>query len=201
MIITARKEKTGVRSLFLIRLKSATTSKQKKRPDPFVAFTLLEIVLALAILAGSLAALGEVMRLADQNAEAVRDETQAQMLAESVMAEILSGARPLATVNRAVFPLDTEPRWEYSIAVAPSERNELLVLQVSVAEELPPEMQPARFDLVRWVLNPDYLPDVAQSATSPESDSGASSGSAESAGSSSAFGESSAGDFTGGQQP
>ncbi len=38
-------------------------------------FTLLEIILALAILAGSLAALGEVMRMADQNASLTRDET------------------------------------------------------------------------------------------------------------------------------
>ena len=49
------------------------------------AFTLLEIILSLAILAGSLAALGEVMRLADQNASMTGDETQAQILAASIM--------------------------------------------------------------------------------------------------------------------
>ena len=56
-------------------------------------FTLLEIILALAILAGSLAALGEVMRLADQNASLTEDETQAQILAASVMDELVAGCR------------------------------------------------------------------------------------------------------------
>ena len=57
------------------------------------AFTLLEIILSLAILAGSLAALGEVMRLADQNASMTGDETQAQILAASIMDELVAGSR------------------------------------------------------------------------------------------------------------
>ena len=69
--------------------------------SPFLGFSLLEIVLALAILAGALAALGEVMRLGDQNAEAAGDETQAELLAESVMSELVVGARPLENVNGA----------------------------------------------------------------------------------------------------
>jgi type II secretion system protein I len=142
-------------------------------------FTLLEIVLALAILAGALAALGEVMRLADRNAEMTRSETQAQMLAESVMEQLLAGARPLSSVTSAVFDLVTEPRWEYSIAIEPTQRRELLLVRVAVAEQIAPELQPARFELVRWMLNPDYLPAASSSSTS---DSGG--------GSSSAFGDS-----------
>ena len=40
------------------------------------AFSLLEVILALAILAGSLAALGEVMRMAGQAARLTESETQ-----------------------------------------------------------------------------------------------------------------------------
>ncbi len=65
----------------------------KKVACPLFGFSLLEVVLALAILAGALAALGEVMRLGDENASAAADETRAEMLAESVMSEILVGAR------------------------------------------------------------------------------------------------------------
>jgi general secretion pathway protein I len=151
------------------------------------AFTLLEIVLALAILAGSLAALGEVMRLADRNAELVQGETQAQVLAESVMEEILAGSRSLTNVNGALFPLETEPRWQHWIAVEPTDRDELLLIRVTVAEQLPPELQPARFELVRWVLNPDSLPATPQQSSSSTTGSGTNtslgSGSTESSGS------------------
>ena len=47
-------------------------------------FSLLEVILSLAILAGSLAALGEVMRQGDRNASLSSDETQAQIVAARV---------------------------------------------------------------------------------------------------------------------
>jgi type II secretion system protein I len=167
-------------------------------------FTLLEIVLALAILAGSLAALGEVMRLADENAEKVQGETQAQVLAESLVAELLCGARPMSTINGAVFDPSADPRWEYWVALEPTERQELLAIRVTVSEQLPPELQPARFELVRWVLDPDYLPSETQDSSSSTSGSDTGSGagtdsSGSSSGSSSAFGDSNAGNSAGGR--
>src|SRR5262245_31381311 len=79
-------------------------------PVPFPGgFTLLEIILALAILAGSLAALGEVMRLADQNATMTRDESQAQILAASIMDELIAGARDLVAIDRGQFDFVTDP--------------------------------------------------------------------------------------------
>lgn len=132
-------------------------------------FTLLEIILALAILAGALAALGEVMRLGDQNAARTRDETHAQILASSVMDEILSGVRPLTTVAGATFDLPTEPPWGYTIEITQSpDHLELLVIRVRVEQQLDPVLQPARFDLVRWVLNPE----IAASASSASATTG-----------------------------
>jgi len=113
-------------------------------------FSLLEIVLALAILAGSLAALGEVMRLSDQNAEKARDETQAELLANSVMSEIISGARTLDNVNNATFDMSAEPPWNYSIEVTQTEYSELVSVHICVIQQLASELQPARCDLVRW---------------------------------------------------
>jgi type II secretion system protein I len=137
-------------------------------------FSLLEIVLALAILAGALAALGEVMRLGDQNAAAAGDETQAELLAESVMSEIMVGARPLANVNGAALAVATEPPWVLSVAVATTEFKELLAVRVSVVQQLPRELQPARCELVRWLPNPEYLPVVVpqSSASTSGTDSG-----------------------------
>ena len=133
-------------------------------------FTLLEIILALAILAGSLAALGEVMRLADQNATMTRDESQAQILAASVLDELVAGARDLMAINQAEFDFISEPPWVYSIAIEPTAYDELVAVRVLVEQDLDPRLQPARFELVRWLPNPDYIPaDTSGSSTSSSS--------------------------------
>ena len=87
---------------------------------PF-GFSLLEVVLALAILAGALAALGEVMRLGRPECRGRADESQAEMLAESVMSELLVGARPLAARQRCGARRRRRSALGVSIAVEPTE--------------------------------------------------------------------------------
>jgi type II secretion system protein I len=152
-------------------------------------FTLLEIILSLAILAGSLAALGEVMRLADQNASLSRDETDAQVIASSIMDELIAGYRPLTAVNQSVLNPDIAPPWLYSIAVDQTQHADLISLRVLVEQQLDQELAPARFELVRWMLNPEYVPPETQDETSQSSsNSSSSSSSSSSSGSSSSLG-------------
>lgn len=146
-------------------------------------FTLLEIILALAILAGSLVALGEVMRLGDQTATLTEGETQAQILAASVVEELVSGARQLSTVNRAALVEDSDPPWVYSIDVQNTDFNELVAVRVTVEQELDERLQPARFELVRWMPNPDYQAS-SSSEESNTTNSSSTSGSSTGAGSS-----------------
>jgi len=139
-------------------------------------FTLLEIILSLAILAGSLAALGEVMRLADQNASSTRDETQAQILASSVMDELIAGVIPLAAVNQSPAAVDSEPPWVYSVALEQTGYQELIGVRVLVEQQADARLQPARFELVRWLPNPDYVPPSTASQSSTGSSSGSTTG-------------------------
>lgn len=172
--------KKGVRNLFRPVPGRQAKRHREKVPDTFFGsffgFSLLEVVLALAILAGALAALGEVMRLGDENASAAADESRAEMLAESVMSEILVGARMVANVNGAVLPLEDDPPWAVSIELQPTEFQELVAVRVSVAQQLPPEQQPARCDLVRWLPNPDYLPTDTQESSQSSSSTSTSTG-------------------------
>jgi prepilin-type N-terminal cleavage/methylation domain-containing protein len=138
-------------------------------------FSLLEIILALAILAGSLAALGEVMRLADQNAALTRDESEAQILAASVMDELISGARQLMAVTRTPFMYDTEPQWLYSIAIEQTGYDQLVAVRILVEQDVDARLQPARFELVRWLPNPDYVPPETASSTASSATSAGSS--------------------------
>ncbi len=57
-------------------------------------FSLLEVVLALAILVGAIAVTGELVRLGTLSAASARDLTQAQLICESKLAEITSGITP-----------------------------------------------------------------------------------------------------------
>jgi general secretion pathway protein I len=63
-------------------------------------FSLLEVILALAILTGAVAVLGEIVRLGIRNAQVARDTTQAQLLCESKLAEITAGIIPSDPVPR-----------------------------------------------------------------------------------------------------
>jgi len=149
-----------------------------------VGFTLLEIILALAILAGSLAALGEVMRLAGQNAVLTEGETQAQILASSVMDELVSGARQLSAVSQAVLISDADPPWVYSIDIQNTQYDQLVAVRVLVEQQLDQRLQPAKFDLIRWLPNPNYVPpETGDDATSSTSSStGSTSGSSSASG-------------------
>ncbi len=163
----------GDRSIFRRRMGRVQFAHVKNGPVPFSAFTLLEIILALAILAGALAVLGEVMRLADQRASMTEGETQAQILAASVMDELACGARELSVVSQAPLDPDSDPPWLYSVSVENTDLDELVAVRVAVEQQLDARLQPARFEFVRWMPNRDYVPpessDESSSSTSSSS--------------------------------
>jgi type II secretion system protein I len=126
-------------------------------------FTLLEVILALTILVGALAVLGE---LADQgltNARTAASLAEAQLLCESKLAEVTAGLVPLSAVSGA--PIDTDPNWLYSIEVEPTLDPGLTVVRVTVYENLPAAKRPTEFTLSRWMIDPTY---AAETETSTE---------------------------------
>jgi type II secretion system protein I len=148
----------------------------KPRNDRGRGFTLLEVILSLAILAGALAALGEVMRLADRNASTAEDETHAQILAASIMDELAAGARELTAVQQAQLDTGDDPAWMYTVEMTATQYDELVSVRVLVEQQLEAQLQPAKFELVRWMPNPNYTaPDTGDDSTA--STSGTSSGS------------------------
>jgi type II secretion system protein I len=150
----------------------------------FPGFTLLEVILALAILAGSLAALGEVMRMADQMASRTEGETQAQILTASLMDEFASGARQLASASQASLDSTADPPWIYSVAIENTNFDQIVAVRISVEQQIEARLQPARFELIRWMANPNYVPPDTgeESESSSDSSSGSSSGSSGGAG-------------------
>jgi len=121
-------------------------------------FSLLEVILALAILAGAIAVLSEVSRLGMDNARISRDLTHAQLLCESRMAELVTGLEPLEAQQSV--PLGTtddaaEADWLCSVEVNPTADDGLFEVRVTVSKDSALERRPVEFSLVRWIYSPD----------------------------------------------
>jgi prepilin-type N-terminal cleavage/methylation domain-containing protein len=115
------------------------------------AFTLLEVILALVILGAALAIFGEVMQLANQNAADARAETQAQLLAASLMDEILAGSIDDSPANRQPLEVDDDVRWIYSVSTGTATVEGVYPLVVEVEQDVEAKFNPVKYRLVRWM--------------------------------------------------
>ena len=146
--------------------------------------TLLEVILSIAILGGSVVVLGEMARLSFQNALSAREIVQAELLAESIIAKVRLGIIEMTPVFemqvglQTTNPLDivedthavtqgnvADSPWLYSLdivnvdVVYDLEENEiayLVEIAVTVRRNLPIERRPVTCRLVRWLaLEPE----------------------------------------------
>lgn len=121
-------------------------------------FTLLEVILALAILAGAIAVIGEISSLGLRSARIARDLTHAQLLCESKLAEIVAGLEPLEAqqgVPLGTVDDSTEPDWLYSVELNSTPETGLVEVRVTVSKDQSSERRPVSFSLVRWMLDPE----------------------------------------------
>jgi hypothetical protein len=113
--------------------------------------------------------------MADRSASTAEDETQAQILAASIFDELSAGSRDATAVSRTSLDTGDDPPWLYSIEIEPTQYDELVAVRVRVEQDLEASLQPARFELVRWMPNPDYLASNTSSDSSSSSTTGSSS--------------------------
>jgi type II secretion system protein I len=121
-------------------------------------FSLLEVILALAILGGAIAVLGEVARMALRNAEYAREVMLAQTFCENKLSEIVSGLASPDPVQNAPIEQTADPTgstWRYSVETSSLSEDTLLLLRVTVAREASANKTPIQFSLQRWIVNPD----------------------------------------------
>ena len=114
-------------------------------------FTLLEVILALAVLAGSVAMLGELINFAHRNAKDAQAETRAQLLANSLMDEMVTGITDLDELSREPLDVDDTVRWVYSVSFEAAELDSLTSVEITVEQDLEKKFHPVRYRLVRWL--------------------------------------------------
>ncbi|MGQ9503441.1 MAG: type IV pilus modification PilV family protein [Thermogutta sp.] len=141
----------------MLRGKRKKTAKIRFQPPHNSGFTLLEVILAIAILLSSLAAIGQLVYNAYQNALRVKNLTRAQLICESILAELNAGSIFLETIADApVEDIDdtVEPGWLYSIDVAQLDTSGLLSVQVTVSQDPSLVARPVQFTLTQWMIDP-----------------------------------------------
>ena len=79
--------------------------------------SLLEVILAISILVGSAAVLGQLISIGQMQAEKATELTEAQALCNNKMNELLSGIEPIEPVE--LQPVSLESPWDYSIQLEP----------------------------------------------------------------------------------
>ncbi len=129
--------------------------------------SLLEVVLAMAILLVSMVALGQLVGLGLDAANRSRDLTYAQMLCESKMAELVSGLVPLEPamdmpvgqyLDQSFSAADFN-EWLCTVQIEPDPMQpELLVIGVTVYRNPMDDTTPVEFTLVRLIRDPSMTP-------------------------------------------
>lgn len=115
--------------------------------------TLLEVILAIAILGGALAVLGELVRVGTRSARGARVHFTAQLLAESLIGQITSGITPAEPISGIIQQFGGL-RWQYQVQIAQVDQQGLLAVAVTVREDVEPAQPAVSFMLVRWMIDP-----------------------------------------------
>ena len=138
--------------------RSVVKHPASKRRD---GFSLLELMLALAILGGSLAILSRIVDTGVSAAIESRGLAQARMACQAKLSEVLmdtaSGIQPQTVVSVPMQSFDsssTSPM-NYSVEVAAASMDGLLAIRVTVEVQNDNGTAPiANYSLTRWAVDP-----------------------------------------------
>jgi type II secretory pathway pseudopilin PulG len=137
------------------------------KPKRRRGISLLEVVLALSILATSAALLAQITRRATNNALMAQRIASAQLICEGTMSEILVGAIPMQATDWT--PVDgnfARGSWYYKLETVVAERPNMIGLRLAITDIIDsPEGTKELFYVVRWVIDPSLGLDTPPTAS------------------------------------
>lgn len=124
-------------------------------------FSLLEVILSLAILGVSLGILGQIATTGTDAAREARALAMARVLCQAKLSETLLnatlGQSPTPIIEAKAEPFDSQATAEfyYTVEVQPGSLEGLLAVRVSVQVADPNGGNPlAKYQLTRWMIDP-----------------------------------------------
>ncbi|MCA9004126.1 MAG: hypothetical protein KDA70_02545 [Planctomycetaceae bacterium] len=132
----------------------------EKHNSTRAGLTLLEVLISLSIFLGALTALSQLIGIGSRAAVQTQLKTQAIFRCQSILAEVLAGARPMESVAMAAFDDDNE-YWKWSLNVEPGDYDNMLRLTVLVQYIGDSETVSTSYQLIRQVRDPAMLLDAA----------------------------------------
>jgi prepilin-type N-terminal cleavage/methylation domain-containing protein len=124
-------------------------------------FSLLEILLALAILGGALAVLSQIVGTGGDAARSAKELAMARLLCQSKLAEVLVTATSVMPAAVPATPIpspdsESDTVFNFAVDVAPAAMDGLLAIRVSVEAVNPQGDGPAvaNYSITRWVIDP-----------------------------------------------
>ncbi|MCO6047594.1 type II secretion system GspH family protein [Aeoliella sp. ICT_H6.2] len=130
------------------------------------AFTLLEVILAIAILAISLGYIGTIISQAFTNSANAVDGLEARIVGQTIIDQLKCGSMQIENAGPMQLS-DTEALedWLVQIMIEPTTVEQLVQVRVLVGRKLDGTEHPA-CELVRWFQDPEYAEQMAVAAAS-----------------------------------
>lgn len=149
---------------------NATRGKRvwsERGPAQVKGISLLEVVLALAILAMSGAILAQVASNATDNGLMAHRLATAQILAESKMAEVVTGAITIQGSSGWLPITDPVPNgtWYYSVQTVNAVRPNMIGIRLAITDADGQTDNKELFYIVRWMIDPNLGLDTPPSSS------------------------------------
>ena len=113
--------------------------------------TLFEVLISLVIFIGAMAAIGQLVANGVRAALQARFQTQAAMMCEAKLAEVVAGVVPM-TQSQATYPDD--PNWSWSLALTAAQVPGLMRAEVTVQRQGTNSKGKVVFTMARYVRDP-----------------------------------------------
>jgi len=124
--------------------------------------SLLEVLLAIAILGGAMIVITQLLNLGYRSAIEARMRTEAALLCDTKMAELAAGVLPLSGTSGEA--IEENPNWNYSVSVENASQVGLLAVTVTVAQNNVGNQTPMSLSIVRLMPDPDYDPTATEAS-------------------------------------
>jgi prepilin-type N-terminal cleavage/methylation domain-containing protein len=117
-------------------------------------FSLLEVLLSLAILGGSMVVISHGFYSGFRSAVRAKLISEANLICDSKMAELVAGV--IEATGQTATPVVGSPDWYFGVEMSESEQRGLLLARVTVEKRQ--SNPPISVSVVRFVADPDYDP-------------------------------------------